>query len=146
VQRPHPPIWIGGNSRRAMRRAVLHGQGWMPFPQPVEATRLTRTPPLETFEDLSTRTTALREMSAEAGRSDVPQVCFVPFGMRMQQSPGPAEFAELAVRMGAYTAAGVDWLSVSFSASTREGLLELVAAFAELVIEPVRRPCAAATP
>lgn len=129
-----------------MRRTVAHGQGWMPFPQPEGAARLTRTPPLETFEDLSTRTAALREMSAEAGRSDVPQVCFVPFGMRMQQSPGPAEFAALAARMGAYAEAGVDWLSVSFSASTRAGLLELVAAFAELVIEPVRRSCAAATP
>jgi len=31
VQRPHPPIWIGGNSRLAMRRAVLAADGWEPF-------------------------------------------------------------------------------------------------------------------
>jgi probable F420-dependent oxidoreductase len=31
VQRPHPPIWIGGNSRRAVRRAVEQGNGWLPF-------------------------------------------------------------------------------------------------------------------
>ena len=30
VQKPHPPIWIGGRSRRAMRRAVELGDGWHP--------------------------------------------------------------------------------------------------------------------
>ncbi|MBI3744622.1 MAG: TIGR03619 family F420-dependent LLM class oxidoreductase, partial [Chloroflexi bacterium] len=31
VQRPHPPVWVGGNGKLAVRRAVLHGQGWHPF-------------------------------------------------------------------------------------------------------------------
>ena len=31
VQQPHPPIWVGGNSRRAVRRAVELAQGWIPF-------------------------------------------------------------------------------------------------------------------
>lgn len=26
-----PPIWVGGNSWRALRRAVEHGDGWTPF-------------------------------------------------------------------------------------------------------------------
>ena len=29
VQRPHPKIWVGGNSRRAIRRAVELGDGWL---------------------------------------------------------------------------------------------------------------------
>jgi hypothetical protein len=31
VQMPHPPIWIGGNSRPAMRRVARHGDGWIPY-------------------------------------------------------------------------------------------------------------------
>jgi probable F420-dependent oxidoreductase len=30
VQKPHPPIWIGGNSQRAIRRAVELGDCWHP--------------------------------------------------------------------------------------------------------------------
>jgi len=31
VQKPHPPIFIGGNSRPAMRRAAKFGDGWAPW-------------------------------------------------------------------------------------------------------------------
>jgi len=30
VQRPHPPIWIGGHSRAALRRVARLGDGWHP--------------------------------------------------------------------------------------------------------------------
>ena len=31
VQRPHPPIWVGGESRAALRRTVRHGDVWYPI-------------------------------------------------------------------------------------------------------------------
>ena len=31
IQKPHPPIFIGGNSKAAMKRAAEHGDGWIPW-------------------------------------------------------------------------------------------------------------------
>ena len=31
VQKPHPPIWVGGPSDAAIRRTVLHGDAWHPM-------------------------------------------------------------------------------------------------------------------
>jgi alkanesulfonate monooxygenase SsuD/methylene tetrahydromethanopterin reductase-like flavin-dependent oxidoreductase (luciferase family) len=45
VQKPHPPIWVGGHSRAALRRTARHGDGWHPVgavaasPLPVEEMR-----------------------------------------------------------------------------------------------------------
>ena len=36
VQKPHPPIFVGGNSRPAIRRAATYGQSWHAFRIPVE--------------------------------------------------------------------------------------------------------------
>src|SRR5229473_1089183 len=37
VQKPHPPIWVGGNSPGAFRRVVTYGDGWhATFLQPPE--------------------------------------------------------------------------------------------------------------
>jgi len=36
VQRPHPPLVIGGHSPQAFRRAVTHGNGWYGFTLDVE--------------------------------------------------------------------------------------------------------------
>jgi probable F420-dependent oxidoreductase len=35
VQRPHPPIWVGGNGRAALRRAAVHADTWnAPYADP----------------------------------------------------------------------------------------------------------------
>jgi probable F420-dependent oxidoreductase len=37
IQKPHPPVWIGGYSTAALRRAVRLGDGWHPSNLPPEA-------------------------------------------------------------------------------------------------------------
>ena len=45
-QRPHPRIWIGGNSESGMRRAIRHEASWHPINQPVATLRDTLVPQL----------------------------------------------------------------------------------------------------
>ena len=64
TQLPHPapvPIWIGGNSRQAMRRAVEIGDGWSPFPNPPAATRAVKTPAITNLDELVVRIDAVRD-------------------------------------------------------------------------------------
>lgn len=53
AQQPHPPIWIGGNSKIARRRVARAAQGWMPFHASALMARTTKTPVLETNEQLA---------------------------------------------------------------------------------------------
>jgi probable F420-dependent oxidoreductase len=99
---PTPPIWIGGNSARAMRRAVELGEGWVPFPNPPAAARATKTPAITTMTELGERLEAARDHAVKVGRATPLDVCFAPF--ILDDDPGD------------YEAAGVTWLAVQFDA------------------------------
>ena len=81
VQHPHPPIWVGGNSRRAIRRAVERGEGWVPFPNPASAARAVRTPLLESHDALVEGLEYLRAHTETIGRTTPLDVCFAPFSL-----------------------------------------------------------------
>jgi probable F420-dependent oxidoreductase len=69
VQQPHPPIWIGGNSKRAIRRAVELADGWMPMPNPAKYAERRRSPKLENLDDLRAGIAYAREHAAVVGRT-----------------------------------------------------------------------------
>ena len=60
VQKPHPPIWIGGHSRAALRRVAKYGDGW----HPVGATSASPLPPAE-FQGLLDQ---LKQLTEAEGR------------------------------------------------------------------------------
>jgi len=69
VHRPHPPLWIGGNSRSAMRRVVKCGASWMAVVNPRGRRVGRRSPALEIVDDYK-RQVALLHTEATAGRPD----------------------------------------------------------------------------
>lgn len=68
VQRPHPPIWIGGNGRNARRRAARFGHGWSPLIASEEVARTTRTPAITSVTELAETIEDLHQLVMEAGR------------------------------------------------------------------------------
>jgi len=106
TQRPRPvrgadvPVWIGGNSAAAMCRAVELADGWSPFPNPVAASRATKTPAITDAAALGQRLDAAREHARAVGRTRPLDVCFAPFAL----DDDPADLAAL----------GVTWLAVQF--------------------------------
>ncbi|MFE6862155.1 TIGR03619 family F420-dependent LLM class oxidoreductase [Nocardia sp. NPDC057668] len=79
VQRPHPPIWIGGNGAAARRRVVEHGSGWMPIIADATMAAAMRTTAIETPEAFGAAVLALRRRTEAAGRDpaaiDIQVVC-----------------------------------------------------------------------
>ncbi len=62
VQKPHPPIWIGGESGPALRRIVRVGDGWLPIAHNPNF-------PLDTRERYAAGLDRLERLAGEAGRS-----------------------------------------------------------------------------
>jgi probable F420-dependent oxidoreductase len=133
VQRPHPPLWVGGNSRRAIRRAVLHGDGWIPFPTRGIRPDRVRTAAIESLEDLAPRIAYAREFAAEVGREAPLDICFVPFGLSMQRPEGvdALRFRETVAR---YAEMGITWLSLALPGDTRTGFCAAVRRFGDEVL------------
>jgi probable F420-dependent oxidoreductase len=133
AQQPHPPIWIGGNSTRAIRRVVELGDGWVPMPSPAKASRALRTPGIETVEDLQARIELLSKLAAEAGRKDSIDVAFMPSGLDMfARAAPPAQ--QVLDDLAALAAVGVTWATVTLPGDTRRDLLTAIESFGAGVI------------
>ena len=138
LQRPHPPIWVGGNSKRAIRRAVELGDGWLPFPAPRRLARYIRTASMETLSDLEKGIAYAREHAAAIGRSSPLDISFVPFGLEMfgQGTLEPDRFLEQVAELERM---GVTWLAVTLSCESRAEYCERVSAFGEQILSKLQR-------
>ena len=132
VQRPHPPIWIGGRSRRALRRAVEHGDAWHP----------TFTPPAQLQQEYQ----ALREMAAQRGRATPPALT-MRLGVRLGREavrgdgrqPGTGSAAQVAEDLRRYAEVGVEHLVLDFPTEEAPELFRAMEVVARAVLPRVRQ-------
>lgn len=130
VQKPHPPIWIGGESDLALRRVVRLGDGWYPSAGNTA---------VDTPQGFGQRVARLRRLLEEAGRDPAAVDIGVGTGRfnlgQAERTPsgdrafltGSAE--EVAADTRAYAAAGARHLMVRFPGESRNELLDAMERF-----------------
>ncbi|BBX26553.1 LLM class F420-dependent oxidoreductase [Mycolicibacterium alvei] len=131
VQRPHPPIWIGGNGAAAIRRVVGHGNGWMPIIAAADMASTMRTAAIENTEQFGAAVQRLRDRLADAGRDpstvDIQVVC-PPVDLDDDASLRRARdtLAELAGH-------GATWAVVHVDGSSPQAALDYIRTFGEVM-------------
>jgi probable F420-dependent oxidoreductase len=130
VQQPHPPIWVGGHSKAALRRAVEFGAAWHPINRPPEELRAGRA--------------ELARLSAARGRAAAPALT-LRNDVRVQGAGQPVpvsthagrvlagEPAALAAQIRELVDCGVEHLVCEFLAADGPELDAQMATFAERV-------------
>jgi probable F420-dependent oxidoreductase len=138
VQKPHPPIWIGGHSRPALRRAARYGDGW----HPVGAVAASPLPP----EEMRRKIDELKRLTEAEGR-DFGKIAIsfkaplyepnlmVVDGKR-RRFTGPAE--QVADDIREYGALGISELIFDFRGDTIGASMEGMDRFAREVMPLTR--------
>jgi len=132
VQKPHPPIWIGGHTGPAIRRAAELGDGWMPIGL--------RPPANLEPEELAIKIARLRRLTVQAGRpEDAVALCFstnVTFQMTPESSrrmmTGRPE--QIAADLRQYQDLGVTNFILSFAGDSIDGQREAMEQFFREVV------------
>jgi probable F420-dependent oxidoreductase len=114
LQDPHPPLYVGGNSKRAIRRAVELADGWNPFFTTPQLSATSRSADLSTDEHLIESIDYLRAHSDKIGRETPAEV--VLGGLNR---PGEKlEPAAMIDRIGRYKELGITTVGAHLAGRT----------------------------
>jgi probable F420-dependent oxidoreductase len=90
IQKPHPPIWIGGNSRTVRQRVARYGQGWAPIPGGAVMAQTTRTVAMETLPAIQAAMDDLHRLLQAEGRDPSSVEVQMSVGAGLLADSGPA--------------------------------------------------------
>jgi probable F420-dependent oxidoreductase len=135
LSRPHPPIWIGGNTSAARRRVAAYGDGWCPFPAPAVLAQTARTAAMESLDELGAGIEDLRRRCEAAGRD--PAAVDITFSNPAGGSPADDDFDADAYLSGVekLAALGVTWTQVQVPGDSLAHAVETIERFGRLVID-----------
>jgi len=129
-----PSVWVGGNSKAAMRRAARF-DGWSPFYAESAFAGAARTKPLESPEQLEE---AIRFVLAERPEANAGAPFDVCWSEPISGDPRVSADARIA-RLEALRRAGVTWIAVNIPGEDRVELAGGIAAFGRDIISESRR-------
>jgi len=103
VQKPHPPIWVGGPSDVAVRRTVIHGDAWHPMNADLSWLRDYGLPTLRRFADEAGKPTPAfsPRVKLHITPNDLPEE---------GRKPGIGSFSQVRDDLGAFDDLGADYL------------------------------------
>lgn len=121
-----PPVWVGGNSKPAVRRAVSRAQGWAPF-NTFGYAAASRTAEISTIGELKLAIDWAKEYAAEIGRTAPLDICFSAGNLLDDSRSADERHAAIE----SLAAAGVTWLTVAPAGADRSELIDRSRAFAK---------------
>lgn len=132
VQRPHPPLWVGGNSGKALERVASWGAGWSAMVATAEMARTSRTRVISTVAELRAAIEEIGGRAESHGRSlaDIEICASHPLlgpatgASPQQQVDAIAELAE----------AGMSWTRIDLGHAGVDATMDLLAEFQEKVL------------
>jgi alkanesulfonate monooxygenase SsuD/methylene tetrahydromethanopterin reductase-like flavin-dependent oxidoreductase (luciferase family) len=137
VQKPHPPMWIGGESEPALRRVARLGDGWYPLGTNPQH-------PLDTLPRLRAGIEKMRQRVRDAGRD--PKRIAIAYRVARFGSNAPPKTdqgerrlfsgapSDLAGDLRAFRELGVTAVDFSFVAKTVDETLAGMKRFREEVV------------
>ena len=135
VQKPHPPLLIGGNSHRAIRRAVELGDAWYPFFTAGPVSTTARTTAMTTEADLLEGMRYLREHCATVGRERPPEIILSSLTSPGEKLNPPA----LIERIARYKELGITGCALHIDGKTRAEWCDNVERCGEQVVAKLPR-------
>jgi probable F420-dependent oxidoreductase len=140
VQKPHPPLWIGGEGGAAVRRAARVGDGWYPI-------GTNPSHPLDTLDLYRAAVERLRRMATDAGRGptsvSLGYYC-AQHGASGEPTPRTGERklfvgspAEIASDLRAFAGLGVACVDFRLGAPTADEMIANMRRFREDVLSLV---------
>jgi probable F420-dependent oxidoreductase len=140
VQKPHPPIWVGGESGPALRRTARLGDGWYPIGTNPQHR-------LDSMKRFHTAVERLRRLTREAGRDPAQVTLAYRVTSWGKSLPARAddgerrlfsgETADVVADLRAFRDFGVGHVDFSFEGGTPDAMIANMRRFREEVLAKV---------
>ena len=133
IQKPHPPLWVGGNAKRAIRRAVDLCDGWIPMHNPSQFAGIRRSPAIDDADDLKDRISYARDHAAKVGRTAPLEISYGARGTRMFNNP-TFDYSRLIDNIHALAEVGITYMTVGLPGESTSEHVETAEKFGDKVI------------